>query len=44
MNLNLYSDQLDRITTIFPEAQIELDNSGQLIIYAGIFENELERA
>mgnify|MGYP006408706281 CR=1 FL=1 len=40
MNLNLYSDQLDRITTIFPEAQIERDNGGQLIIYTGLFDND----
>jgi hypothetical protein len=42
MNINLYSDQFDlilcRITDIFPEAQIELDNDGQLIIYTGVFE------
>ena len=29
---------LDQIRDDFPEAQIELDNDGQLIIYTGIFE------
>ena len=30
---------LDQIRDIFPEAQIERDNDGQIIIYTGIFED-----
>ena len=31
---------LDQIRDTFPEAQIERDNDGQIIIYTGIFDND----
>ena len=38
--MEITNQQLAQIRSIFPEAQIETDNDGQIIIYTGLYEIE----
>jgi hypothetical protein len=35
--MEITDEQLGEIRTIFPEAQIETDNDGQVIVYTGAY-------
>ena len=39
-HMEITNQQLAQIRSIFPEAQIETDNDGQIIIYTGLYEIE----